>query len=515
MVVRMENKMKKNKPNILFMMSDHQLLHQHGVEYGPKIIRNNYEEFVKEGVEFTRAYSSNPLCGPTRRCVLSGLYSHHHGEILNDVNVPYTQRTYLDILKDEGYRNYYYGKWHAGPGTAHDHGCDGYCYPSYGNPYITKEYLEYRKEKNLPQPEIMIENTMDPWRLDIKPGEKYIQNKEWSNEQASGIMLAPKESHEAFFLADMVCKKLEQLKNENSDKPFSMRLDFWGPHDPYFVTQEYADLYDPSEIPMYPTFDSDLSDKPECYKKEHNLGISDENQNLIIPNPIPWSKWQMMIARAYSHITMIDDAMGIVLNKLKELGLEDDTMVVMTTDHGDALACQGGKFDKASYMVEEVMRVPLAIRYPGVIKKGLVSDALVSNLDIPVTILDAIGSKFDYEPDGKSLLDLISHNFKNRREFFVSETYGHLHRNLAKSMVTQRYKYTVNKEDMSELYDLIIDPFETKNLIYEKKYQALIKEMDDKLHKWVKEQGDNFFDGDSQYVLDELLSRGTSKPRDY
>ena len=84
---------------------------------------------------------------------------------------------------------------------------------------------------------------------------------------------------------------------------------------------------------------------------------------------------------------MVDDAMGIILDKLHPTGFDDNTLVILTTDHGDALACQGGKFDKASYMVEEVMRVPLAMRFPGVIPAGLVSDALVSNLDIPVTIL--------------------------------------------------------------------------------------------------------------------------------
>lgn len=504
------------KPNILFIMSDHQLFHRHGKgDYGPKIKRDAYEKLAREGIDFTRAYSSNPLCGPTRRSVLSGLYSHHHGEILNDVNVPYTDDTYLDILTKNGYRNYYYGKWHAGPGTAFDHGCEGYCYTSYGNPYLTKEYDEYLKENNLPHPEIMIEDTMDPWRLDIIPGKKYIQNKEWSNEQASGIMLAPRECHEAFFLANLACEKLESIASEETDQPFSMRIDFWGPHDPYFVTQEYADLYDPSDIPMYPTFDSDLQDKPACYRKEHNLGISDENQNLIIPNPLPWTTWQRMLARAYAHITMVDDAMGIILDKLHQLGLDDNTLVILTTDHGDALACQGGKFDKASYMVEEVMRVPLAMRFPGVIPAGLVSDALVSNLDIPVTILDAAGLKFDYQPDGISLLDLVKNNFRNKRDFFVSETYGHIQRNVAKSMVTSRYKYTVNKEDISELYDMLLDPYESRNLIDSPKHQEIIRKMDDDLHQWVKHNGDNFFDGDSQFILDQYLKRGTSKPRDY
>ena len=504
-----------DKPNILYIMVDHQIYYRHGWDFGPKIRRDNFEEFALSGVNFTRAYSSNPLCGPTRRCVLTGLYSHHHGEILNDVNVPFSEKTYLDILTENGYRNYYYGKWHAGNGTALEHGCEGYCYPSYGNPYLTPEYQNYLKEYNLPKPKIKIECTMDPWRLDIKPGEIYVQDKEWTNEEASGILLTPKETHEAFFLADMACKRLENIKKDGNRNPFSLRLDFWGPHAPYFVTQEYADMYPPEDIPQYPTFDSAQLEKPACYRKEHNLGIADNEGNLIYPNPIPWEKWQLLLSRCYAHSTMVDDAVGIVIKKLRELGLDENTLIIWTADHGDAIACQGGKFDKASYMVEEVMRVPLAMSYKGVIKPKQVTDALVSNLDIPTTILSAAGLSFDYEPDGKNLLEMEASGFKKRRKFFVSETYGHIERNVAKSLVTSRYKYTVNKEDISELYDLALDPYETRNLIFSESHLTLKNELDEMLKNWVKEEKDNFFNGDSDYILNEFLSKGTSKPRDY
>ena len=98
------------RPNLLYIMVDHQIYYRHGWDLGPKIRRKHYEEFARDGVEFTRAYSANPLCGPSRRSILTGLYSHHHGEVLNDVNVPFTERTYLQILSDHGYRNYYFGK---------------------------------------------------------------------------------------------------------------------------------------------------------------------------------------------------------------------------------------------------------------------------------------------------------------------------------------------------------------------------------------------------------------------
>ena len=71
------------------------------------------------------------------------------------------------------------------------------------------------------------------------------------------------------------------------------------------------------------------------------------------------------MARAYAHITMVDAAGGLVLDKLDELGLAEDTLVIWTADHGDALASHGGRIDKGSYLTEEVLRVPLAMRHPG------------------------------------------------------------------------------------------------------------------------------------------------------
>lgn len=502
-------------PNLLFIMADHQLHYRHGWDMGPEIGHPHFDDFAKGGVNFTRAYSGNPLCGPTRRSMLTGLYSHHHGEILNDVNVPTEGRSYLQILADAGYQNYYFGKWHAGPGTALDHGCQGYCYPSYGNPYLTPEYQEYLQENNLPRPEVLIECTMDPWRTDLIPGQKYVQDKEWTNEQASGILLTPRETHEAFFLADLVCKQLEQAAQSGSDAPFSIRMDPWGPHDPYFVTQEYADLYNPAEIPEYPSFDTPLADKPACYRKEHNLGISDEEQHLIYPNPLPWSQWQLMLARAYAHVTLVDHAIGLVLAKLEELGLAEDTLVLWTVDHGDALACQGGKFDKASYMVEEVLRVPLAMRWPGKVPARAVTDALVLNVDAPVTLLDAAGLAFDHRPDGQSLLRLAQSGFKDRRPYVVSETYGHLHRNVAKTVIEQRYKYTHNKEDIPELYDLAADPYELHNLALDNDQWEHCRRFEQLLRDWAAGQGDNFFDGDSEYILGQYRKRATNAARDY
>lgn len=141
----------KKQPNIIYLLNDHQAYYGHTI---PK--RPCFEAFAKEGVEFENTYTACPLCGPARRTMLTGLYPHHHQELINDQDHPYDRETYLDILAANGYRNYYFGKWHAGPGTAFDHHCEGFSYPSYNNPYTKPEYKEYLERYHLPEPEVRI-----------------------------------------------------------------------------------------------------------------------------------------------------------------------------------------------------------------------------------------------------------------------------------------------------------------------------------------------------------------------
>ena len=240
----------------------------------------------------------------------------------------------------------------------------------------------------------------------------------------AGIMESPKECHEAFFLAHLACRKIKELAQSNSGEPFHLRVDFWGPHQPYFPTQEFADLYDPKDIPVHENLYDDLSNKPDKYRRETVQSISRDGR-LIIPNPVPWEDWSEILALNYAQITLVDEAAGLILDALNEYGFSDDTMIVYTADHGDALGCHGGHWDKRSYLPEEVMRITMALSYPGHITPGTSNESFVSNADIPPTILDAAGLKFGYKPDGKSLLKICSDKSEERHDL-MCESYGHL-----------------------------------------------------------------------------------------
>lgn len=486
-------------PNIIYIMNDHQAYYRHSMRSGEKPKTPNFDKLSNEGIKFENAYCATPLCGPVRRSILSGLYAHTHKQHYNDSNSPYNEESYLRILARNGYRNYYYGKWHAGPSTPmHEHNCEGFSCEGYGNPYITKEYNDYLKEMGLPKAKHLIEKDFSTlshrksnYFKKMKEGQEYSCEDFWCGEHAVGKTLTPKETHEAFFLAHLANKKLEELAKTKTSQPWHLRLDFWGPHEPFFPTQEFIDMYNPSKIKEYENFTDNLQNKADVHCVDENNYIS-KNGKLIIPNPLSWSEWQQILSRVYAHITMVDYAGGLVLKKIKELGLDENTLIIWTTDHGDAVASHGGHFDKCSYMSQEVMRIPMAIKWNKVIKPNQVNNDLVSNLDIPETILDAAGLQFNQKVHGRSLLDLFNPKAKPWRKGLMCETNGHgyIERIAGRMYVFENWKYVWFDGQKEELYDLDKDPYELDNLISDPSYEKIKLKLKNLLKQVQKETND-------------------------
>ncbi|MBD3193710.1 MAG: sulfatase-like hydrolase/transferase [Candidatus Lokiarchaeota archaeon] len=485
------------KPNILYILNDHQTYYGHGTSFGaPEVKTLSFDGLARESIEFTQAYTACPLCGPARRTMLTGLFPHNHKELLNEVNYPFDHETYLEVLGANGYENYYFGKWHAGPGSAHDFDCSGFSYPEFGNPYITEEYKQYLEGKNLPQFEVEIKGSFynPEWtvtkNLGVEVGKKYSPTSKNYDECVAGLMTSPLETHEAIFLANLAIDQFKEIAIKNSEKPFNMRVDFWGPHPPYFVSKEFLDLYNPSDFPKYPNFEDDLHDKPEIYQYDMYFPIS-KNGKLIRPNPLEWTEWQKFLSYAYAHASLIDYAGGLILKSLEELGLAENTIVIWTLDHGDGLACHGGHFDKDCYMPQELIKIPLAIRYPEITKSNQKSDKFVSNIDIAPTILDIAGCSFSNKIDGRSLLPLLKGKTIDWREDIMVEMHGHKHLHLGRALISDKYKFIYNERDLDELYDLEEDPYELNNLINDPQYSKIIDDLEKRLKIWREKTNDN------------------------
>ncbi|MCY4062568.1 MAG: sulfatase-like hydrolase/transferase [Chloroflexi bacterium] len=488
------------RPNIVLIVNDHQAHYRHGWDGGPRPLKPNFDRLAAGGIRFDRSYCAVPLCGPSRRTLLTGLYPHNHRNYFNYSNSPYDHEIYLSRLAQAGYQCFYFGKWHAGAGTALDFKCDGFSLEDYGNPYITAEYSNYLRKKTLPPAEHRIEYVFDSFVMrrefpDLKAGARYSSDRYWCGEHATGITTTPKETHEAFFLADLACEQLEALAAADDREPFHLRVDFWGPHQPFFPTQEFADLYDPEDIPVYGNFADSLAGKPEIYWNDPHDNLTDENGRLATPSNLSWGEWQRIIARAYAHITMVDAAGGLVLDKLDELGLADNTLVIWTADHGDAIGSHGGRFDKGSYLTEEVLRVPLAMRYPGHISAGQASDALVCGTDLAPTILDAAGTSFARTIDGESLLPLAAGSTAKSRSSLLVETYGHGFGTieLGRAIIRDQYKLIAWQNHDGEFYDLDADPYELTNLFHDPAHQNAVADLEADLEQWLRDTNDSDF----------------------
>ncbi len=201
------------------------------------------------------------------------------------------------------------------------------------------------------------------------------------------MIQGPKETHESYFLAHLTNRYLEQRAQDG--EPFCLRVDPWGPHQPYYVAPPFARTVDPQKIAPPPNFAQDYSDRPA-----HQRWCLDEI--LKGATTKTWPQGAPVVARCYEHIARVDSALLTILDTLDRLNLSENTLVIYSADHGDLLAAQGGGFDKGWILVEETMRIPLAVCGPNV-ASGAQNEALVSNLDIVATVRDIAGSNWIVE----------------------------------------------------------------------------------------------------------------------
>ncbi len=479
--------MEQSQPNIVFIITDHQAYYGHdrGGEYDYKW--QNFERFAGEGIRFERAYSVCPLCSPARSSMMTGLYPSSHGIIMNtevplfdnQADLDTGQLLYSHYLSQAGYRNGYVGKWHCGRQRLPiDYGIEGWSLPDYGKIYMSDAYRAYAAERGFGDARAQIEYNLNypEWQ-----GQEIVLHdpSPWKFMNGSGILAGPPEAHEEQFVAHLACEKLREFAA--ADQPFSLVVSLWGPHQPYYPSADYADLVDPSEIPEYPSFRDDLSGRP--LRHQFHKEISHRSSQAWSD----WSTWQEILARCYAQGHQTDAAIGNVLDTLDELCLAENTIVIWLADHGDAVASHGGLWDKSSTFIEEVARVPMAIRWPAGIEPGQVTDQLVSNMDATATMLDAAGIDAPDTMHSRSLLPLCqTADDADWSDELICEHVGHGHLFPQRMILHDRYKYVFSLHDMNELYDLQEDPFELKNLVHDRQYADIIADMKRRLTQHIE-----------------------------
>ncbi|MBT3524184.1 MAG: arylsulfatase, partial [Flavobacteriaceae bacterium] len=408
------------KPNVIIIMTDDQGFGDLGINKNPNIITPNIDQFASESVRFDNFFVS-PVCAPTRASLMTGRYSlrtgvrdtYNGGAIMSN-----TETTIAEILKEADYSTGIFGKWHLGdnyPFRPSEQGFDESIIHLAGGIGQVGDFTNYYKG-----------NT------------SYFDPILWKNN---------KKNQYDGYCSDIFAENAVKFIEKNKNKPFFCYLSFNAPHTPLQVPKKYYNMY------------KDLD--PE-------LGFNDESLASKMSE-----KDKEDARRIYGMVTNIDDNIGKVLNKLTELGIEEETIIIFMTDNGPQQFRYNSNMKGLKGTVYNGgTRVPFYIKYAEKFKNSKVISRMSAHIDILPTILELCNLKIpsDRKIDGQSLVPLINSKPFNDRHLFSYWTRRFPEKYINMSIQNDNYKLVGNNDYNGkikdfELYDLIADPLESKNVI--------------------------------------------------
>ncbi len=429
----------------------------------------NLDALAREGVNFTRAYSTAPLCTPARASMFTGNYAFNHkmgtncdmyhslAEELENPDLLLHKR-----LLEHNYKCGYVGKWHVGTKLGPcDFDFEGMNVPGYGNCRLEEGFKDYLRDAGLSY------NVTN--EIYLNPNEKTL---------CAGIWDGVDESSTDWYLTNKTIELMETY-SKNGDNYF-VTCQYWGPHGPHLPPKNWVGKADRSKILPWDNYIEDLSQKPE-FVNRHLLFYRDAPKN--------WEECKEIIGLYYDQMMFIDYQIGRLIEYLKETNQYDNTVILFTCDHGDMQFAHNGLIDKG-FLYEEAMHIPMIVRHPHHLNLGT-NDALVSNMDIMPTILNDLDIEANCH--GQSLLPVIKS--ESRRDDIYMEFHG-IH-----FLYTQRavinnagMKFIWTPGDIDELYDLNKDPFEKNNLINDESMHSVVEQMVELLKKNAVRYGDPVMD---------------------
>jgi arylsulfatase A-like enzyme len=467
--------------NIILINTDQQKRDSLSV-YGNTIVQTpNIDSITRRGMVFDNAFTTTPICGPARASMLTGLFPSSHGILRNAESGDTGGRDFAEEpfffnhgLSKRGYRCHHIGKWHVGtalePGRC---GWEGIYYPGYGYPSNHPDYLKYLKSIGTPNSELRDQSFAVYADGNRGPLLSSVQN--------GGAEVSVPHY--------LVSKALAAISESNAaENSFFLRCDFWGPHVPYIIPEEYLKMYDPRDIPEPESFADTLEDKPRIQRDMKSYwGVQNHS----------WEQWSKLVAACYGYVSLMDFEIGRILALLDALQIRDSTAIFFTSDHGGMVGSHG-LCDKGPYLYDDIIRIPLIADIPGC-PSNVRSDAFVYNMDLCPTFLDLGECEVPERMDAQSILPVVQGSSASVREAAAYvEFYGHQVPVIQKLMRTETGKYIFNSFDKDEYYDLLTDPNELVNLICNTDYQTEIKIARQAMFTRLKEAADpilRYFEG--------------------
>lgn len=442
------------RPNIVLITTDQQRPDTIGANGGSVVRTPHLDGLCGEGVRFRRAYVQNTVCIPSRACIQTGRYTHQHGvrymesEIDRTPGLPAHELTFMERLQAAGYVTGAAGKIHMMPERGFDWlevvGGKGARWTQtvgqdIGPAPLGRQYAAWLEARHPGGYELLHRQRQSP---------------EYKRRHASLVNVLPLSEYVETYILEQAIGFMTRQRGG----PFFLWCGFCGPHGPHDPPASHADLYPPAGVALPATWGLELADRPPHLRRPLRPLSAEQEHDLRIYR-----------AYYYSLCALLDDYVGVLLAKMAELDLLDNTLILYTSDHGEMLG-DFRLFGKGNFY-EPVMRVPLIARPPGGCR-GRVCDGLMEVMDIAPTILDYAGVERPAEMQASSFRPVLEGG-PGGHEAVLSEYTTNDRRINGKCLVTERFKIVLwDVEQGGELYDLQADPGELRNLYYEPSWQT-------------------------------------------
>ncbi|WP_459555439.1 sulfatase [Lacunimicrobium album] len=420
--------------------------------YGDKwVVSPSLDRLASMGMTFEKAYCNQAVCAPSRNHLLVGQRSTTLG--IYDLGTNFRRSLPSAVTLPQHFKNHGYhvtgaGKiFHIGHGNVGDE-------RSWSEPFQKESVVEYL----LPESRHGAEMTKEEALFSNKPAKGLARGAAWEIAEVADDQYADGRT------ARYGAKRLADYAK--SDKPFFLALGFAKPHLPYCAPKTYWDLYDPSKLPL-----ATMTAFPEGAPRYADKGLIEIDQYTPVPNRKPFTEelQRELLHGYYASLSYMDAQLGLVLDALKETGLDEKTVVVLWGDHGYHLGDHGMWTKHTNY--EQANRIPLLISAPGVAQPGTRSASVVETVDIYPTLCELAGLPVDENQplEGTSLVPLLK-DPKLDLDDYAYHAYPRGER-MGRAIRTSRYRMVEWKpiggsEDQAEfeLYDYQNDPGEALNL---------------------------------------------------
>jgi arylsulfatase A-like enzyme len=482
-------------PNILLITSDQQHYDTLGVA-NPRISTPALDRLSAQGSRFSRAYCPNPTCTPTRASIITGQYPSTHGAWTLGTKLPEDVPTVGDALRDAGYATSLIGKAHFQPLASTPQQTSVECQPvlrdldfwrNFHGPYYGFDHVELARnhadEFHVGQHYAiwMEEKGLSNWR-------DYFQS--WPHDPSAPTRRhswdLPEEFHYTTWTAERTIARIEH--DVAAGRPFFTWASFHDPHPPYLVPEPWASMYDPADMQPGTLEAGEMSRLPEHFRltQQPNPDFSAYREEFVThgfhTHLIDEATARKDMATYYGMISFMDQQIGRIMDTLNRLGVADDTLVVFSTDHGHFLG-QHGLWHKGPFHFEDVLRVPMIVRWPGGgVPAGSVNDTLQSLVDLAPTFLRAAGQAVPVRMQGVDQMPAWTSGTRVRDNVIVEFRHQPTHVHL-RTYIDDRYKLTVYCDrDYGEMFDLQTDPLERRNLWNDPKMAELRGEL---FRRWI------------------------------